>query len=257
MTKTLVVVPWHNRDQIHLFCDSWGISLGDTRFVFENDAEKKGCAKTKNSGIRSAISRGAEVVIVLDDDCFPERGQTVETFIQDHLQALKPQKVKMFREVTSPPSRGTPYFERTIQMPVAASMGFWSGIGDYDACGQLVHGATNPMLFSKEAIYGQYFPLCGMNLAFRVDQWPWCQFVNVPRFDDIWQGFIWQKHAYAKGMCFNLNGPVVCHSRQSNVWKNLADEAVNLERNESIWKQIHFIDTVEHELILKQLGLSV
>jgi hypothetical protein len=30
----------------------------------------------------------------------------------------------------------------------------------------------------------------------------------------------------------------VRHSRQSNVWKNLRDEAVHLEANETLWREI-------------------
>ena len=138
-------------------------------------------------------------------------------------------------------------------MPVAASMGFWSEIGDYDACGQLVHGATYPMKFRKETIHGRYFPLCGMNLAFRAGEWPWCRFLDVDRFDDIWQGWIWQRRAYADGKCFNLGGPMVRHSRQSNVWENLRAEAVNLEENETAWQRAAVEPLGEYKDFLKRV----
>jgi hypothetical protein len=248
--KTTIVVPWHNPEQIELFKNAWQIS-GSHRVVFQQDKDKSGCALTKNRGIRRAIDEGAEVVIVLDDDCFPHEGQSLDEFIAAHQEALKPQQVVMLDAVTDPPSRGTPYFNRTIEMPVAASMGFWSHVGDYDAPGQLVHGAMKPMQFSRKAIAGRYFPLCGMNLAFRAEEWPWCQFVNVPRFDDIWQGFLWQKKAYSAGQCFNLAGPLVRHSRQSNVWANLRDESINLERNETIWADIHAMPLSDYESMIR------
>ena len=188
------------------------------------------------------------MIIVLDDDCFPSReANTLNELIAKHLDALQPQEVEMFQTVTDPPSRGTPYFQRTAKMPVAASMGFWTEIGDYDAPGQLIHGARKPMEFRRDPIHGKYFPLCGMNLAFRSEWWPWCQFIDVPRFDDIWQGFLCHKKAYAEGYCFNLNGPVVRHSRQSNVWQNLRDEAPSMERNETIWQDIHKSDSLDYE----------
>jgi hypothetical protein len=249
-----VIVPWHNEAQLSLFVESWQIPRGDSRVLFQQDREKSGCALTKNAGIRRAIDDGAETLIVLDDDCFPTEGQTLDTFIQDHMTALKPQPVEMFEAVTDPPSRGTPYFNRTITMPVAASMGFWSEIGDYDAPGQLIHGARHPMTFSRKAMHGRYFPLCGMNLAFRAEEWPWCQFIDVPRFDDIWQGFLWQKKAYAAGQCFNLQGPVVRHSRQSNVWANLRDESVNLERNETIWSDIYAMPLDSYSVMMSNLN---
>jgi hypothetical protein len=253
---TKIVVPWYNHDQIKAFLKAWNVSDLDTRFVFQLDTAREGCAVTKNRGIQAAIHTGADSIIVLDDDCFPHEGQSIEQFMADHESALKDQHVDMFECVTSPPSRGTPYFNRTIAMPVAASMGFWSHIGDYDAPGQLVHGATKPMEFSRKAMYGKHFPLCGMNLAFRVSEFPWCKFIDVPRFDDIWQGFLWQKKAYSEGKCFNLNGPLVRHSRQSNVWKNLNDEAPNFERNETIWQDIHKMAMTDYESMKSSLGLK-
>lgn len=254
--KTKVVVPWHNQAQLEQFLAEWQIEAGDPRLLLQQDTDKSGCARTKNRGIGAAIESGASTVIILDDDCFPAHGQSLADFIAAHEKALEPQPVEMFDVVTEPPSRGTPYFNRTIEMRVAASMGYWLEVGDYDAPGQLVHGAMTPMKFQRRTVHGRYFPLCGMNLAFRVGEWPWFQFINVARFDDIWQGFLWQRKAYAEGQCFNLGGPLVRHSRQSNVWANLRDEAENLERNETIWKEIHAMPLTTHEEALKYLGLS-
>lgn len=255
--KSIVVVPYHNPYQRDAFAAAWNIDRNgaDERILFCWDSNKEGCAKTKNKGIRQAIDRKAEVIIVLDDDCFPCEDTTMQGFIDNHIEALKPQQVEMFEVVTDPPSRGTPYFNRTVIMNVAASMGFWSHVGDYDAASQLVHGAMKPMKFSRKAIYGRYFPLCGMNLAFRAEEWPWCKFIDVPRFDDIWQGFLWQKKAFAENKCFNLSGPIVKHSRQSNVWANLRDEALNIEKNESIWSDIYSMKLDSYEAMTESLGI--
>lgn len=96
-----------------------------------------------------------------------------------------------------------------------------------------------------------------MNLAFRSEEWPWCQFVNVPRMDDIWSGFLWQKKAYLEGKCFNLNGPIVYHSRQSNVWSNLKIETDNLERNETLWSEIATGPLLAYNEMLQRYGLTV
>lgn len=236
--KMKIVVAWHNSDQLDKFLAAWGCVATYNLLLLQQDKDGEGCAATKNKGIQRAIDSGAEVIGVLDDDCFPQDGMNIDQYANAHRAALEPQPIEMFRAVTDPPSRGTPYFNRTITMPVAASMSFWTGVGDYDAPGQLVHGASCEMKFHRQAIYGQYFPLCGMAIAFRAEWWPWCQFINVPRFDDIWQGFLWQREAYAHGHCFNLAGPLVRHSRQSNVWANLRAEAPNMERNETFWQDI-------------------
>ncbi len=238
--RVKVIVPWHDRAQMDRFLGAWCLTGFEDYLVLQQDEKGEGCALTKNHGITRALSTShpASIIIILDDDCFPA-GLTMEEHIAAHVRALEPQPVEMFQVITDPPSRGTPYFSRSITMPVAASMGYWKHIGDYDAPGQLVHGAQHPMTFLREPIHGSYFALSGMNIAFRASEWPWCQFVDVPRFDDIWQGFLWQRKAYAAGQCFNLGGPTVTHSRQSNVWANLRAETANLERNETIWQQIH------------------
>jgi len=249
-----VVIPWHNQTQLERFLRAWDITEAHPLSVFQQDKDQKGCAVTKNRGIVRAIREGAEVVIVLDDDCYPHDGMSFVEFVGKHLDALEPQPVEMFKAVTKPSSRGTPYFNTTVAMPVAASMGFWSNIGDYDAPGQLVHGARHPMQFNTEPIHGKYFPLCGMNLAFRVDEFPWCKFIDIARFDDIWQGFLWQRKAYSQGKCFNLAGPLIRHSRQSNVWQNLRDESVSMERNETIWSDIYKMPLMGYDQMIADLG---
>ena len=236
MAETIkAVVAWHNEKQIAMFLDAWQITKDDARIHLQRDLHREGCAVTKNKGLAAVDS---DIVVVLDDDCYPD-GRSFGEFLDAHREALEPQRVEMFQPVTIPASRGTPYHHRATAMPVAASMGFWRGVGDYDACAQLVHGARTPMTFDHAPIFGRYFPLSGMNLAFRPKLWGrWCQFIDVPRFDDIWMGFLLQKKAYSRGHCFNLAGPSVIHSRQSNVWQNLIDEAKNLEANETLWEKI-------------------
>jgi len=196
-------------------------------------------------------------VVVLDDDCYPipefNGVPTLESHALGHVEALHPQSVELFQTVTSPPSRGTPYGELTAEMPVAASMGFWVGIGDYCAPRQITHGA-GPMEFLGSTVYGRWFPLSGMNMAFRPADWkPWSTFIDVPRFDDIWMGWLWQKEAYRRGYCFNLRGPVVRHARQSNAWKNLRVEAEYLEANETLWREIALSQEIEYEELVKLL----
>ena len=243
MTDFAVVVPWLDADQIDLWMRAWKLHQEPDWLLLTQDETRAGCAATKNRGIVSAINLGADVVIVLDDDCFPaerssEAVPKLEEFARAHVAALDPQPVTMFETVTEPPSRGTPFRHHTAEMPVAASMGFWTEIGDYDSVRQLAHN-SEPMTFRSGPIFGRYFPLSGMNLAFRPAEWePWWTFIDVPRFDDIWMGWMWQREAISRGACFNLNGPTVRHVRQSNVWRNLQVEARHLERNETLWADI-------------------
>ncbi len=258
--KFAIVTPWHQEEQKQKFLRAWYIlNPGTPEYLFlQQDKDREGCAITKNRGIHRAIAAGAEVIIVLDDDCFPsDEATSLWQLAQKHIAALDAATPDLFLAVTDPPSRGTPYFTTRTRMPVSASMGFWTNIGDYDAPAQLVRGAEHPMTFKREIVYGRYFPLCGMNLAFKAEWWPICQFIDVPRFDDIWQGFIWQKIAYARGCCFNLAGPLVTHSRQSNVWANLRAEAPNLEHNETVWQRIMAAETTNYAELVKLLPAPV
>lgn len=234
-----VVVPWHSREQIDKFLSAWGVDCAKlpSWLLLVEDPTRTGCAATKNRGIAEAIARKFEYICIIDDDCYPKNFASLDSWARDHIEALQDVECPLFEVVTDPPSRGTPYFKRTMKMRVAASMGFWHDIPDYDAPHQLCYHAK-PMQFRPQLVFGKYFPLCGMNLAFRASEWPWCQFIDVPRFDDIWGGFLWQRQAYAQNKCFNLNGPAVRHVRQSKVFQNLKIEAENLERNEELWQQI-------------------
>lgn len=232
-----IVVPWHNKDQLRKFCDAWGIDWHDRNWrIFQQDKNKEGCAVTKNKGIIEALHRDADVVIVLDDDCYPSsyRIKVLEEFAEAHLAALEPAEVELYEVVTDPPSRGTPYFNRTVKMPVAASMGFWTRNPDYDAARSLT--TFHEPEFKQKAMHWRFFPFSGMNCAFKREFWPHFKFdESAPRFDDIFMGYRLQAEAYKRGHCINLNGPLVQHVRQSNVWENLKVEAQNLERNEIEW----------------------
>jgi hypothetical protein len=137
-------------------------------------------------------------------------------------------------------SRGTPHLpiNRTITRPVACSMGYWTKVPDFDAALQLAYGQDHKMEFEQRVVYNNPFALSGMNMAFPVQWAKTMRFIDVPRYDDIWGGWIFQKIASAQGYCFNLNGPLVNHSRQSNVWQNLREEAKYAEANETLWRTI-------------------
>jgi len=252
--KVIVVVAWHNAEQRDKFCEAWGMNKLDpgVHVLFQQDTSKRGCGWTKQQGVNRAVSLGATIIIVLDDDCLPDWScPTMLQFITDHLSALQPQEVEMYQAVTNPPSRGTPYYRRTVKMRVAASLGFWSNIPDLCAPSQLVRGPTCSMEFDRRPIYGKAFPYCGMNVAFRVEFLPWANFLDLPRVDDIFAGYLFQREAYRRGFCFNLGGPMVFHQRQSNVWLNLKEEAKYLERNETLWSDILFHPSNDYAELLK------
>lgn len=257
--KFAIVVPWHNPKQRDAFLAAWGVGAASGKWLFmQQDISQAGCAVTKNAGIARALAAGAEYIVVIDDDCLPpesiqqiagplkgvfaqgpDAGYTLEKFAEDHIAALQPQPVRMVYPTTQPQSRGMPYRNHHLTLPVAASMGFWQKNPDFDAMATLVHGPAPETLFTQIAMYQFYFPFSGMNFAFHRKWAEEAVLINVPRYDDIWMGLIWQKIAYEKGYCFSLRGPTITHSRQSNVWKNLQDEVRYIETNETMWSAVH------------------
>ena len=266
MSEFAVVVPWHNEQQRNSFVDAWGVEVMPEFLLLQHDERGEGCAATKNKGVARAIEMGAEVIVVLDDDCYPTHGESyiddrsargggkMRRFAEAHIETLKPRKVLGFGTLTDPPSRGTPYGvdNRDMRRDVAASMGYWTEIGDYCAVRQLVHGGA-PMEPLRAMESHLYFPLSGMNMAFRPKDWmPWATFIDVSRYDDIWMGWLWQKEAYRRGAVFALDGPKVRHSRQSNIWANLQHEARFAEVNETLWREIAQSPHARYE-VLRQL----
>jgi Reversibly glycosylated polypeptide len=247
--KYAVVVPWHRGDVLRDFKQAWGIEKVLPEFLFlQQDSNKEGCARTKNKGIRRALDSGADVVVVLDSDCYPatpvmgqpEYPANLEDFVAAHIKALKPQKVRAVYPTCIPHPRGMPYRNEHVIRPVAASIGLWTNHLDLDAVSALVLGErVQAEQYARFPFYHYMFPFCGMNFAF-TKEWADCAIlINVPRWDDIWMGWIWEKVAYEKGYCFNLAGPMVNHARQSDVWKNFEDESKYLKVNEDLWKAIY------------------
>ena len=204
--KTAVVVAWVTEEEKASFLAGWNATTFQPDWLLlQRDESREGCGATKNRGVKRAVELGYDVVVVLDGDCYAcEETPTLESLVERHVAALEPQSVRMYDVVTDPPSRGTPYADVTIEMPVAASMGFWHGVPDYCGVRQLAFDAK-PMSFVVDPIFGRYFPLCGMNVAFKpTEWWPWWQFIEVSRFDDIWMGWILAARSLPPRVLFQL-----------------------------------------------------
>lgn len=250
------VVAWHNPVQRDKFCAAWNVGTIPDWLVFQRDEGWKSCARTKNLGVAESVKRGAEIVVVIDDDMFPTLGvRSLEQVMEAHLKALEPQSVELFVPVTHPISRGTPHMvaNRSVRMKTAASMGWWMGIPDWDAMSQIVYGAQAKMEFKPQALYGRYAAISGMNLAFRTEFLPWASFIEVDRYDDVWMALLLMKEAYRRGYCINLGGPVLAHSRQSDPWANLRAEAKYAEENEVLWQTIATSPDTSYESLRKLL----
>lgn len=237
-----VVTPWWNPEQRDKFLEAWSIDKLPDWLFLEQDRDKSGCPVTKNRGIVRALESKPDAILCVDDDCFPDLTETYGSdlglFAKLHMISLAPQPVELFEQITKPACRGTTYFERSVILPVAASLGYWSYIADLDAASQLVRGPLTPMTFKRGTLFWRFAPLSGMNIAFRSEFWPYFMFDEEHgRYDDIFMSYRLQGEAYRRGYCISLNGPNVRHVRQSAVFHNLRVESQDMELNETIWKE--------------------
>lgn len=236
--------------------------LGDDRWIISR----------KDSGIRCygyylAYKAGADVIVTLDDDCMPEPGQNL---VGGHLANL----TKTTRWCGSMPgvrTRGIPWIEQGILSTVKISHGLWCGVPDLDAV-QSLNSRGTPLLtdFRPQCPihvipHGQYFPMCGMNLAFWRDATPLMYFPIMGegwpyrRFDDIWCGLIAKKVCDHLGWHIVSGEPYVRHERASGIMANLVKEAPGISTNEWFWKVLDCLSLTENTAVgcVEELGLQL
>jgi reversibly glycosylated polypeptide / UDP-arabinopyranose mutase len=209
----------------------------------------------RNFGFLKAYQLGADVIMTLDDDCYPVPGHH---FVQDHLRNLNLTAPK--RWINTYPhtdhlfTRGQPYLTRQEQ-PVMLSHGLWTNVLDHDAATHLQHLSFKAEL-AEQFVYfipsGAYFPLCSMNIAFKRELTPLLYFPlmgqdvqgnswGYDRFDDIWAGIFAKKIMDHLGLGVVNGSPFVEHRKASDPFKNLQKEAKGLELNETVWKAVDAI----------------
>ncbi len=228
------------QSSVKLFHYSWqeiDTILGDKAWIIPRRTD---CIRS--FGFFKAYMDGCDYVITLDDDCLPL--QPAHEFIDEHITCLNTTYKRWKWTTKEIKSRGVPYFNLG-SIETVISMGFWQGVTDLDAPSQLVYGVRDlePEILSPVPS-GSYYPMCGMNLAFKVKFVPVMYFLlmgkeyQVDRFGDIWCGIITKKIFDHLGLAVTTGKPAVKHIRASNVWSNLKKEQGGLELNENFWEQV-------------------
>jgi reversibly glycosylated polypeptide / UDP-arabinopyranose mutase len=149
--------------------------------------------------------------------------------------------------------RGLPYQKRNRTQRVGINHGLWTNVADYDAVTQLVIGRTGGAFEPVQQTIprGSYYPMCGMNLAWRAELTPAMYFLLMgrdwpfDRFGDIWCGLLSKKICDHLGYAVMSGDPMIEHRRASNVWTNLQKEAPGLPVNETLWSAIDSIVLTE------------
>jgi hypothetical protein len=198
-------------------------------------------------GIWTALRLNVDVVVLLDDDCFPVSSPAI--FVAAHLAALSPRQRWM--PIDDFPSRGLPYFDLGMMDGAVANMGLWQGVADHDAPQSLalqraggLHELHSPGTGNRLIHPQHYWPFCGMNVAFRREIAPLMYMPKMGegspfrRFDDIWCGVILQRCCRHLGLQLAAGEPHIRHVRRSDPLVNLVKEAPGIHANEHFWKVI-------------------
>lgn len=217
--------------------------LGRNSWIFPKFSSSR-----RSFGIWKAWQLNPDMIVTLDDDCYPERPNY---FLNGHWDNLQSKVVLGW--TTSLPAqvknnfvpRGYPYMIRR-KSDVVISHGLWSNIPDLDAPSQLVNPDTRmeEVYHHKLIPIHNYFPMCGMNLAWRTE-WSHLMYFGLQgpdypfsQFDDIWMGIIAKKILDHDRMAVVSGHPSVKHNRASNVFNNLKAQAPGISMNELFWRWV-------------------
>ena len=272
--KTALVVPTIRETSIKQFLKSWrsGPNKWDQIFVVEDNPKKTfnidvdhhvsweeieedlgedaWVISRRDSAIRSygfllAYRSGADYIFTLDDDCIEPN--FITHLVDQHIKNME-ETPKWIGSVPDQRTRGLPYKNFGKAKNIMFSVGLWQGNPDLDAMQTLTCPNTELKLPKTRVMpVGQYFPICGMNLAFKREVCPLAYFPlqgegrPFRRFDDIWFGVIAKKVCDHLGLLMTCGEPYVYHSKASDPFTNLVKEAPGIAYNEVFWEIIDSI----------------
>lgn len=216
--------------------------LGDDAWIIPTQT-----SACRSYGYLLAWRQQPEVIITLDTDCYPDDSDLVG----GHLENLESTATLDWVNSTStfPFFRGHPYQIRDAA-PVVLSHGLWSEVPDLDAATQL-HMPDLRLAPAEETATiprWNFFPMCGMNLAWRSELTPAMYFglfgpeYGFDQYDDIWAGVLVKKILDHLGWAAVSGYPSVRHARQSDVFVNLRKQAPGLEMNEHFWRAVRAME---------------
>jgi hypothetical protein len=185
------------------------------------------------------------MIVTLDDDCRPYGNAN---FLRLHAAYLTvPHNELAWERTCSDYTRGIPYQNIYRKREVILNHGLWKGIPDEDSVSSLsnMRNPKEPFELLQKVIHGdKYFPMCGMNLAFKPIILPAFYFLlmgeqyGIDRFGDIWAGIILKKICDHLGYAISSGVPYIKHERLSNLFTNLKKEARGIALNEGFWEMI-------------------
>lgn len=208
-----------------------------------------GTSACRSFGYYMAWLRKPDAIITLDNDCFPD----FDNFVQMHNDNLSKMVSLDWWPASSTTeelkARGYPYLIRDKSY-VALSHGLWSNVPDYDG-GTMLHYPDVRFKPEEELrVIPRYnfFPMCGMNLAWKSELTPALYFglfgadYGFDQFDDIWAGILVKKVLDYIGAAAVSGRPSVEHRKQSNAFVNMKKQAPGMAMNEEFWLAVKDIE---------------
>ena len=199
----------------------------------------------RSYGFLKAFQENSKIIVSLDDDCFPMQ---LNPLIQGHLENLNSaipndKWFSTLQGVDFTP-RGYPHgsFKK-----VMLSVGGWMPRPDLDAETQLKFPdamISSDNLATGPVPSGKFFPMSGMNIAFRREATPMMYFplmgegYEFNRYADIWCGIVAKKICDYIGYAVVIGRPLISHKRKSNNETNLELEKSAMLVNEYFWRLI-------------------
>lgn len=234
----------------------------------------------RSYGFLLAYRAGADIIMTMDDDCLPGTNATTGTkwnWPLAHSAQLADANELAWSRSCDIVTRGYPKQNMWRPTPVMLNHGLWDGCADLDAVQAFAFTTPAFTRYGQGMITrGMYFPMCGMNLAFRRDIAPAMYFLlmgqkhppcscnsgiwvgprgayergcighepeSLPfdRFGDIWAGIIAKRICDHLGYAVRSGSPHVLHERASDPFVNLRKEAAGIGENEHFWKRVDAI----------------
>jgi reversibly glycosylated polypeptide/UDP-arabinopyranose mutase len=261
----LIIVEDHEKVQIEKPITS---CLGVYHYAWsdiKNDfGQQEWIFSRKNAGIRSygfwkAYTLKADIIVTLDDDCYP----VDKKFIEGHITNLS-RRAPIGWTTTYPHpdfmfTRGIPYGIRD-QLSTVISHGLWTNKIDLDGKTEIQHPGINLPPYPPIAQFipkGVYFPMCSMNLAFKREVTPLMYFPlmgfdpegnywGYDRFDDIWAGIFAKKIIDHLGFAVVNGSPFVEHRKASDVRNNIIKEKSGMIINEKLWRAVDAVSLTKN-----------
>ena len=217
----------------------------------------------RNYGFLYAYKQNYDVIITLDDDCYPINN----SYFDEHIKRLQSYDTDYFNVLelyNSVPenifvkgTRGYPTEPNDKKYPVVLNQGLWLGDLDLPAKtimenngmdGKIPQNISSKFEVAKNLILPEtkLLTVCEMNLAFRGEVAPIAPIsyqdpdgVGINRYDDIWAGIFMKKIFDKLGKRMSVGLPLIKHNKAPrNIITDVELEAKGDKLNSFIWQNL-------------------